>query len=81
MISKENLHSKESYENIIRQPIAPGQADRNMDYHIVHEDTVKMEESFTIHLGNGRLFAPCPCLGPLHRSGFVNLSSQILRKS
>ncbi|XP_065068937.1 protein C12orf4 homolog [Rhopilema esculentum] len=52
MVSKENLHSKEIYENIIRQPIAPGQADRNMDYHIVQEDTVKMEESFTIHLGH-----------------------------
>ena len=50
ILSKPGQNVNEKLEEMTRSFIS-GQNDNSVDYQMDHEDTFKMEESFTIHLG------------------------------
>ena len=50
MISKPDQKASETDE-LMKKNLRYEPRENPMDYHIVHDDAFKMEESFTIHLG------------------------------
>ena len=50
VLSKPGQNVNEKLDEITKS-FQPSQRDSTIDYQIDHEDAVKMEESFTIHLG------------------------------
>ena len=51
MLSKPNQGANGNLEHITKRRFPSEPRDVNTDYHVIHEDALKMEESFTIHLG------------------------------
>ena len=63
MLSKPNKGANGNLEHITKRRFPSEPRDVNTDYHFIHEDALKMEESFTIHLGKiHNLSRNCPTL-------------------
>lgn len=51
VLSKPGKNLHETLEEITQTRLRSEPREGSSDYHIVHEDAFRMEESFTIHLG------------------------------